>query len=857
MNTNETPATLAPTPPTNARYYRFGLCGLTGGGKTCLLAALAMPRVAHPAGLTATLLPVTGDSAQLLNAGWQWVNEACEALRNGRVPPPNSLKQIENIESRLTLRYRFTDGNQHEAFVELVDYAGELLDPHTSQGDVAAQLRRYLDELDGFLFVAEHPRPGENSDNLAGYLLRLSQALALHQEKAHGRKNTPIALLVNKWDRSGPLARGTQAHAEESCKLDAFLKSEPPPPHAGLLSELVAASSVGCEAFPVSAFGEAVRESGGEPGVFLEKPANGATQLSSFGIVEPFLWLFKRRDHADADALTKASSRRWLWLNPFAALRCRKDIRRITARMSPSSPEIPRVRLALWRVKKCFIKQFVLLVVFWLCVELSFDAIGLRSARRAMTNPADATGWRRAESWFTGYIDAVPLLHVLHRQFCLSNAAAAAELQAARAKRDEQAWAAITASTDEATRVALTREYLANFPQGAHLDDARQLIADAEAKQARAKLRAQLQILSGRLESVREEVKQEEKNAVPDFKLADGKLAELAREAQAVAGLDVTDEALRKEHHAIIFGTNEERARIAGRIAAGESRKTYHAHVERGDWEQAGLYLSNLVPEEFRDLRDDFTTKVMAQVEAKSRKAVGNGAAWREGLAFVGKFRSTQMRTVMPEGSGKKLDTLEDWIKAEGDRELYSRCTTGGVAKTFTDYLDGAPLKTMEATASAWLHFLKLREARSIYRVGVAKITWGKGADGADSVTGNGETTISITVGAAHVKTTILTTRIGIWEDVWKSHEVELKDVIASEQQSIGVRIEDVDWPDGNDPLGSLVVSKRLDEIHGKTFGLKDSDHGENAVTFSVKVKDGDSWREFIAPALPPWTPKK
>lgn len=840
--------------PPDARYYRFGISGLTSGGKTCILAALALPRVAHPNGLTATLLPLPNNASDQLKKGRQWVDQACEALSAGRVPEPNS------HTDPLTLRYRFTDGCQREVFIELVDYSGELLDSSLSQSELAEHLRCYLAEVDGFLFIAEHPKSNESAGELASYLLHLRQALGLIRHSAQSNGNTssaPIALLINKWDRSGPLSLAPNGYEEQTDRLKAFLENDPMPPHAGLLADLTAASKGGCRAFPVSAFGEAIREPGEKEGDYIERPAQVTPELPSFGIVEPFLWLVEQRDRCDADKLESASRRPSLWFDPLSTLRCKGRAKQIAVRMSTTSPEYSRVR----RVKKRMITRFgahaFWVVMFCLIIDLGHDLMTFRKARVAMTDPANQKGWRAYEAWFTNYIEANPLRHLLHRVFILTNDAASAELDLARAARDANAWKSVIACQDKAVQVKLAKKYLDDFPQGNHAPSASQLITEFEIEAERDLLRARLLELASRLNGLTEEVKQAEKNSPPDFKSINEKLPILLRDSQNVAGLGVANEELSKQWKTIVAGVGSLGAKIAGQVAVGAMRKKYYDLVKENKWDEAGNYLAELAPLEFADLRTHFRNSVMPQVKAVALDIVGNGAGWSEALEYVKKFRLPKMRPLLPEKSNELMDGLVNQIKEKGDRWLYNSCTSRGGLLPFIEYRDNAPLGTMRGVVDEWLHFIELRQKRNTYRVGIAKIMWGDKAKDADSGYDQ-ENEITITVGSATVKRTLYHNRVGVYvPGDRRYYSVEVKDILASDQQNVALQLWDVDWPDADDDLGNENFMSSIEGLQDTAKTLKGSDHGPNTVFFWVEALVKDQWVEFKQPDLPSWKSPK
>lgn len=841
-------------PKSDARYYRFGLCGLTTGGKTCILAALALPRVTHPNALTATLLPVTKRSSKHLKDGWKWVDEARECLRSGRIPPPNP------HGPRLTIRYKFTDGAQREIFVELVDYSGELLDSKLSETELAEKLHGYFGEVHGFLFVAEHPEPGAGAGELGGYLQQLKESLARQRSDARitaDGNSVPIALLINKWDRSGNLAKGKGAHEHEMMRLDAFLQSDPPPPHAGLLNELKPASGNRCRPFPVSAFGEAVREPGNAEGQFIEKPARVIPELPSFGLEEPFLWLVEQRDTMDADNLESASQLRRVLLSFGQASSCKKEANGIAARMSKAAPSASRVAKVRRRMKRVILTQTTLLVLmlvaFTLGAEFAFDTIGYRKARVAMTNPAASQGWHDAEDWFTNYAEAKPWMHLLHRRIALTNEQAITELQTARALRDDLAWQSSQSAKDDATRVALARRYMTDFPQGAHIGDARRLLADDETRLRRNRLSTQLETMENRLASLEAEIGQTKRNAIPDFKPVFDKLQQLQADAQTIPDMEASDVTIQDRRSKLVSSVGKLVASISGDVAKEDMRKTYFNLMGQGDLEKAAKHLLSLSAVDFKDLRVHFQSHALQQIEAAALKATGNGAAWKQGAAFIDLFRTREISELLPENSKVLLDTVEATIKQAGDRFLYEQCSPLGGGKAFDDYLEKAPLGTMRTIIEQWKWFLSVKMHPANYRISVTIISWGKNAQDADGIAPNDDNSLTLSSGSQSLTFPFYSDR----KIPWKGSEppsIEIKEVIANRPQSIKLDVWDVDQF-SDDSLGSISFAPLLEDLNGQTSNLSGTDYGPNEATFRVEVLDAWQWREFKKPPLPSWSP--
>jgi len=99
----------------NKRVYQIALYGLSGSGKTCLLAALAMDRYPNPFGFTVTWLTSSKQT------GKEWLQKAINALESNQVPPPNP-----NTDNHFTFEFLCSyQGKRYQ--VRMFDYAGELV----------------------------------------------------------------------------------------------------------------------------------------------------------------------------------------------------------------------------------------------------------------------------------------------------------------------------------------------------------------------------------------------------------------------------------------------------------------------------------------------------------------------------------------------------------------------------------------------------------------------------------------------------------------------------------------------------------------------------------------------------------
>ncbi len=321
------------TAPTNSmiaatqKIYRFALYGRRNSGKTCILAAMAMDRIANPEGLTCTWIekpvgmsrPVgdtsdwnTDDPDAAFFHGKDWLEQAIRSLELGAVPPPNP-----NDRDTFRFRYEFTEANHRTFLVELIDYSGELIDPDLSDSDLARHLRQHMLSLDGILVLAESPHRGQPLGELYKELQRLQRAFAdLRGEKQDGPAlDCPVALLINKWDRRTESESFSSDSSDRD--IEEFLSSQPEPPHRGLVHTLNGSVTEGnFKIFPVSAFGKHVSycpTNGDSHGTAQpDRPAQ-VNPLCSFGLENGFVWACRRRDEIDICQFGDLASHRVWW----------------------------------------------------------------------------------------------------------------------------------------------------------------------------------------------------------------------------------------------------------------------------------------------------------------------------------------------------------------------------------------------------------------------------------------------------------------------------------------------------------------------------------------------------------------
>ncbi|MBE9563106.1 MAG: hypothetical protein IMF12_09630, partial [Proteobacteria bacterium] len=206
--------------------YRLALYGLSGSGKTCLLAALAMQRNPHPLSHSCIwhspeipkFSKETSQEYLLQKHSKEWMEKAINKLSHQDLPAPNP-----KSNEQFVFEYDFT-ASTHQTFrVELVDYSGELINPPMNVNTLAKNLRRRFAEVDGIVVFAEIS-DNDNSEDL--FKLQQTFSLLLREANVNVALDTPVALLVTKWDRYSDIDYSNPDN--EQTKLDSFINSTPP-----------------------------------------------------------------------------------------------------------------------------------------------------------------------------------------------------------------------------------------------------------------------------------------------------------------------------------------------------------------------------------------------------------------------------------------------------------------------------------------------------------------------------------------------------------------------------------------------------------------------------------------------------
>jgi len=470
------------------KKYKFAFFGLSGSGKTCLLAALDMQRIEHPGGYTSSRLPVDikrpiGDiwtdadkEAELLHKSNDRLEEAKLQLEEGTVPNGTEL----NID--FIFDYKFSSQITGDFHARLIDYSGELIHSQNAHQDIAKELRDKLGKMDGLLILAPAPL---NQQAISEKLNQLQKTIGL----IGFRK--PIALLITKWDRITPLSEYTATqHALTPDQL-------PTTEHRDLYHDLI--NKVGkenCKAFAVSAFGTCEMHTSID-GKTTEIPKE-INPLSSFGLLEGFIWLAQRLEilKSQDNALrlqnyeqTITDYKNWLPYPSVSLFKLKREVKTLTKAFPKDSEMAKRARHAQRKISRVWWTRLMLLIALLLFIPFSI-VLGLQTnndkknynlVQRTLNDPdAHLNEIKKAEQWLETYYYTTPLYHPFSWLLVVSNSTAKNILFESRLRREHHFWGAIQDAPSIETKLEAANTYISAAPNGERIAEARKIAQEAE-----------------------------------------------------------------------------------------------------------------------------------------------------------------------------------------------------------------------------------------------------------------------------------------------------------------------------------------------------------------------------------------
>ncbi|KOR30814.1 hypothetical protein TI04_04010 [Achromatium sp. WMS2] len=718
--------------PNNDVYdYRIALYGYSGSGKTCLLAALAMEHYVNPAGFHATWLTAPGQTGRL------WLEHSIEELKNRQIPQPNP-----NAAEYLTLDFSFTCGGQHYR-VQLIDYAGELISPKLSDTENANRLHKELEGKDALLILAPTTPIAKDNQDFGSNLHDLYRSFSQLVKK----RDLPIALVFNMWDRHGDLK-----HADPECewqKLEQYLQLDKKIPSShipqrvlydGLQSALIRNNDSytpgdlwrrylsfrdnqpinhNFMAFPLSAFGscEIVKL---PEGISFERPKE-VTPLQSFGLEDPFFWALYRCDELRATVQYQQESVKFEYLS--------KELDKINL--------YPKVL------------QFLFVVnindLYREALKLHKDLVNTKKHRRyteeqlAITKERilkveriredlNSVRWKHAITASSATIVVLLSLALIiefaidYHQFIKSEDI----LRNPMAILEDRQWA--ETYQESYVRAPLWRHWLY-----AHFQRSRDQVAQNLQEQRQSYLIGQetavwdKTILNSNSETLEKYLQLYPKGSHADeARLMLGQLKfaqdDGAWQAALLAGKEQDVLAYLDQYP---LGRHAEEARktlirLTSTKSWKEFKTEYLEALENASLVTAANMLTGRpigdTPEE-TELRKDFPDQASRIITIKLRewKERNDIATWAEAVSYLEQLRRISNNVWSPEKRQLVVNQALSQIKQTWDRSLYQDVINYRTLDRLNDYLANAPLQTMRQEVMSYLEYLNKRQAENSF----------------------------------------------------------------------------------------------------------------------------------------------
>ena len=811
------------------KVYRFALYGLSSSGKTCLMAALAMPRHPNPMGYNSTWRPLDASEAKRddLRYSQDWLKKATDSILKYEVPEPNPTG-----EEHFTFEYDFTGSDNQTFRIELVDYSGELVNPNVSESELAESLRKKISEMDGILVLGEAPyrdqlghvagsqkmRDAQSHKDL--YDLRQTFNL-LGRDKQDGVSlHTPVALLLNKWDRYSDIDL-TNPEKEQD-KLADFFTSHPNSPHKGLQDELQhSVTQENFKTFPVSALGAStfVRLDNGD---IVERPIT-VQPLNSSGLENPFIWLAQRRDEIDVQHYLKEAQKN--------LTQCQKEGQVLLNRFPKNAPPVRQIKEMMDGCRKRLFLQWggaiAAILLILLTMETGIDLYKYQKLMTGIDNPnVTYADIGKAERWLTRYIIAPQFRHLISKRF-ISVAKAKETLTVLQKKGEQALWLPVENALYLQSSVEPAEKYLQYYPNAEHAIKCKNILQRAQLEKWQHENEDIFRKLSANVQ------KHWNNNRILDKELADLRTLPLHPNAES--------EPMRQARVALENDILKRLREIASTQEWNRFKTGYDDKMRHKNFLAAAQALQSRESDEKLDkLKAEFKRIVVYGIKEEIERAFKDDRL-REAEEILDQYALFPLELQQIPGSAEYdvIKLLRQQIVIRQDQNLYEDVLKYMDREHLVHYLQNAPLQTMKTEVSAYKTYLDNSEVGKTLtnlRLSVF-ITWSKGSEGDDNV-------IRVSLGGKNVITlSDVKSRFNQTTNVGESEPFSAK---PSDRQIVEISVIEEDFL-GDDDNGSGSLNKPVSVLAKGSKILLKFEEVTKAVAF-VQIKGYP-----IAPDLPAW----
>lgn len=797
------------SPRKNKKVYRVALYGHSGSGKTCILAALAMERLPHPNGLSCIWLT----SGQ--EEGRKWLKDAINAFENQQVPAPNPTGR------HLSFEFSFSaDGRDYP--VEMIDYAGELVNPALSDNENAKLLFEHLKGMDALLVLAPAPRPGDADHKLSDDLLAITRTFRSLCEKVGEHRtqlDIPVVMLVNMWDRmhgqkflapefgvgatlpdsNGGVPSGKSLNMDnEQQRLQQLFDSDSLLSHRSLYNALKnSLPEQDFAVFPVSAIGfcEKVSRDSHE----FERPKH-LKPLHSFGLEDPFVWALRRRDQLDiahleneSNQLVAAKLSPW---TPWPRLGLLRQGKALLRRFPRSSELYKKTHAIVHQLRMSFWWRTSMAAVYVLSAALIAEAVVDGSRYRSVTaifhDPkAGVEQLQWAEKWLEDYHNSSFWRHRIYKVFKLDTKIAGAELDTFRLGREELFLQPLQQSTSVEQKAKAAQDYLQAFPNGKH-----------------------------RAEAVK---------AIQTYKRHQQDV-----DWQEVVSTDsLKDKAKRASDYLKKYPYNDHAVDARSIIAEesntrkwGEFLEQYNGLIGSGQLSQAAQLLVTRTPEteDIIKLKKAFPKQAIDKLSQKIQDSISKNQ-WESGAKELDNA-SRWPAALTNEAVQKKIGELREQLNETWDRGLYQVALKSKELSDLQAYLAQAPLKAMEKPVQEYLKYLADNKEPINLQLELVHVVWH------DDVSEKSKTRYTVSVNGKSV----------INQPAGKNESGELMRINAKgsftarlgDEVSLTTSVIGDGFFGDNVNLGYGYVKLPASALNGYSLEIKDADKNTSKVLFAL-----------------------